>query len=62
MLPRDDEDMSWVELSQVEKCHGQVIVRNNGRRQPAGDIVAEYTSANRVTIHEMNRVPTQRPS
>jgi hypothetical protein len=57
MLPRNDEDMSWVELSQVEKGHGQVIVRNNARRQPAGDNVAEYASARRVSIHAMTPLP-----
>ena len=51
MLPRDDDDVSWVELSQVEEGHGQLIVRNNCRRYPTRDNVAENTSASHVIIH-----------
>jgi hypothetical protein len=34
MLLRDDDHMSWVELSQVEEGDDQVIVRNDGRQHP----------------------------
>jgi hypothetical protein len=52
MRPRDDEDMSWMELSQVKKRNGKRILRHDRSGQSAGDHVAERTDAKCIaTVH-----------